>query len=99
MGIVFNTSIPSDTGAQGGQTLKSSVLELLRKGGSGVSFKNDFKDYPKTANDFVDLVELNSPKIREYEKWFNFIRGCKNIEKHTERSSKVFFTPKQTKTC
>ena len=93
MAIVFNTSIPSDTGAQGGQTLKSSVLELLRKGGSGVSFKNDFKDYPKTANDFVDLVESNSPKIREYEKWFNFVY---NHPKNNHKNGLTFDTWKDS---
>lgn len=73
MAIVFNTSIPSDSGAQGGQTLKGSVLELLRKNSSGVTFNNSFLDYPKTANDFTDIVQKNDQKIKTYEKWFNFV--------------------------
>ena len=73
MAIVFNTSIPSDSGAQGGQTLKGSVLELLNNNSSGVTFSNKFSDYPKTANDFVSIVEKNDQKIKTYEKWFNYV--------------------------
>ena len=71
--IVFNTSIPSAKGAQAGQTLKQFVLRLLRSGGS-VTFNNDFKDYPKTEDDFSDII--SNPKSSEYKlykKWFNFV--------------------------
>ena len=73
--IVFNTSIPSAKGAQGGQTLKQSVLRLLRSGGaSGVTFNNDFKDYPAIGDDFIDIIQKpTSTEYKKYKKWFNFV--------------------------
>ena len=77
--IVFNTSIPSARGAQGGQTLKQFVLRLLRDGGaSNVTFDNNFKDYPATGEDFADIIQdPTSPEYKKYEKWFNFVHKHK----------------------
>ena len=72
--IVFNSQILGEKGAQGGQSPIQPLLARLRNGHSGVTFDNQFKDYPKTADDFADLVE--DPKSKEhklYKKWFNFV--------------------------
>ena len=72
--IVFNSQIIGEKGAQGGQSPIQSLLARLRHGHSAVTFNNQFKDYPKTGDDFKDLVE--DPKSKEYKlykKWFNFV--------------------------
>ena len=74
MKIVFNSQILGEKGAQGGQSPIQPLLARLRHGHSGVTFDNKFKDYPKTADDFADLVE--DPKSKEYKlykKWFDFV--------------------------
>ena len=72
--LIFNSQIIGETGAQGGQSPIQPLLARLRHGHSGVTFDNKFKDYPKTADDFADLVE--DPKSKEYKlykKWFDFV--------------------------
>ena len=72
--IVFNSQIIGEKGAQGGQSPIQPLLARLRHGHSSVTFDSHFKDYPKTGDDFADLVE--DPKSKEYKlykKWFNFV--------------------------
>ena len=72
--IVFNSQIIGEKGAQGGQSPIQALLARLRHGKSGVTFNNQFRDYPQTADKFADLVE--DPKSKEYKlykKWFDFV--------------------------
>ena len=59
---------PSAKGAQGGQSPKNDVIELLRKGSStGISFDNKFVDYPKTSDEFSEIAY--NPKSLDYKKY------------------------------
>lgn len=72
--LIFNTLIPSDKGAQGGQSLIQPLLKALRNGASDVTFNNKIKDYPQNADEVADIIE--DPKSNEYKlykKWFNFV--------------------------
>ena len=82
--ISWNTSIPSAKGAQGGQSPKNDVIELLRKGSStGISFDNKFVDYPKTSDEFSKIIDdPKSADCKLYKKWFNF------VHKHSKNNYK-----------
>lgn len=72
--LIFNTLIPSDKGAQGGQSLIQPLLKALKNGASDVTFNNKIKDYPQNADEVADIIE--DPKSNEYKlykKWFNFV--------------------------
>jgi len=72
--IVFNSQIVGEKGAQGGQSPIQALLQRLKHGSSNTTFNNQFNDYPKTGDEFADLVE--DPKSKEYKlykKWFNFV--------------------------
>ena len=73
--ISWNTSIPSAKGAQGGQSPKNDVIELLRKGSStGISFDNKFVDYPKTSDEFSEIAyNPKSLDYKKYKQWFDFV--------------------------
>ena len=72
--LVWNTFIPSAKGAQGGQSPKGEVLKLLKNNASRVTFENKYNDYPKTPEEFMEIVEnSDSPKHKQYKKWFNFV--------------------------
>jgi len=72
--IVFNSQIIGEKGAQGGQSPIQALLERLRHGHSGVTFDNQFRDYPATGNDFTDIIEkTTSAECKKYKKWFNFV--------------------------
>ena len=71
--IVFNSQIIGEKGAQGGQSPIQPLLARLRDGHSGVTFDNNFGDYPATGNDFTDIIEKqSSSEYKKYKKWFNF---------------------------
>ena len=72
--LVWNTFIPSAKGAQGGQSPKGEVLNLLRNNASGVTFGNKYNDYPNDGNAFADIIEkTTSSEHKKYKKWFNFV--------------------------
>ena len=71
--LVFNSQIPSDKGAQGGQSPIQPLLQRLKHNKSGVTFNNKVKDYPQNTNEFVDIIEKqNSTEYKKYKKWFDF---------------------------
>ena len=85
--LIFNTQIPSDKGAQGGQSLIQPLLKALRKDASGVTFDNKIKDYPQSAEEVGDIIaDPKSPKYKLYKKWFNF------VNKHSKNDYKVVKT-------
>ena len=68
----FATQI-SGKAAQGGNAPVEMVTKLLQsKGGSKSKFKNDNKQYPRTALEFVKPTP-NMYKTSDYEKWFNVV--------------------------
>ena len=71
--LIFNTLIPSDKGAQGGQSLIQPLLRALKHGASNVTFNNKIKDYPQNADEFAEIAEdPKSTKYKLYKKWFTF---------------------------
>jgi len=72
--IVFNSQIIGEKGAQGGQSPIGPLLERL-KTKSSVTFNNQFKDYPQTPEEFMEIVieDTDSTKHKQYKKWFNFV--------------------------
>ena len=88
--LVWNTFIPSSKGAQGGQSPRGEVLKLLRNHASGVTFENKYNDYPKTPEEFMEIVEdPDSSKHKQYKKWFNFVY---NHSKNDYKTSTTFDT-------
>ena len=78
--LVWNTSIPSSKGAQGGQSPKAEVIKLLSNQKSGVSFTNKYSDYPADDGKFYDILKNpNSSDYKLYHKWFDF---CYNHPKN-----------------
>ena len=85
--LIFNTEIPSDKGAQGGQSLIQPLLRALKHGSSSVTFNNKIKDYPQTPEEFMKIVEdPESVKYKQYKKWFNF------TNKHSKNDYKMVKT-------
>jgi len=85
--LIFNTEIPSDKGAQGGQSLIQPLLKALKKDASGVTFNNKIKDYPQTPEEFIKIMEdTSSVKYKQYKKWFNF------TNKHSKNDYKMVKT-------
>ena len=70
----WDTSIPKAKGAKGGQSPVRDVMNLLNNNASGVTFENQFNNYPQTPHEFMEIVEdPNSAKHKQYKKWFNFV--------------------------
>jgi len=83
----WDTSIPMAKGAKGGQSPVRDVMALLNNNASGVTFGNQFNDYPKTPEDFMKVIEdPNSLKYKQYQKWFNF------VYKHSKNNYKISMT-------
>tara|TARA_B100001094_G_C18134583_1_gene774280 strand:- start:86 stop:1705 length:1620 start_codon:yes stop_codon:yes gene_type:complete len=85
----WEVSVPSSSGAKAGQAPVAMVKKLLSKDASGLSFDNNFKDYPKTADDFADIIgDSKSTEYKLYKKWFDFVnthpkntfKGAKNFK-------------------
>ena len=93
--LVFNTEIPSDKGAQGGQSLIQPLLKALKHGASNVTFNNKIKDYPQNADEFAEIIENpKSPKYKLYKQWFNFVNkhpenDYKNVKTFDEYANNV----------
>ena len=93
--LVFNTEIPSDKGAQGGQSLIQPLLKALKHDASNVTFNNKVKDYPQSSGEFEDIIENpKSPKYKLYKQWFNFVNkhpknNYKNIKTFDEYTNNV----------
>ena len=86
--LIFNTLIPSDKGAQGGQSLIQPLLKALKHGASNVTFNNKIRDYPQSADEVADIID--NPKSKEYKlykKWFNFVN---KHSKNDYKSVKTF---------
>jgi len=72
--LVWNTFIPSAKGAQGGQTPRGEVINLLKHNASGVTFQNQYIDYPKDGEAFADIISKpNSTEYKKYKKWFTLV--------------------------
>jgi len=85
--LIFKTQIPSEPGAQGGNSVISAVLKALNHGASGVTFRNKWQDYPKTPEDFMKVIEdPDSLEYKQYQKWFNF------VNKHSKNDYKLVKT-------
>ena len=85
--LIFKTQIPSEKGAQGGNSVISAVLKALNHGASGVTFRNRWQDYPRTTDEFAKIAE--NPKSKEYQlykKWFN------SVYKHSKNDYKQKIT-------
>jgi hypothetical protein len=89
----WEVSVPSSSGAKAGQAPVAMVKKLLSKNASGLSFANNFKDYPKTADDFADIIgNSKSAEYKLYKTWFNFVnthpkntfKGAKNFKQWGE---------------
>ena len=97
--LIFNTEIPSDKGAQGGQSLIQPLLKALKHNASGVTFNNKIKDYPQSVDEFGDIIaDPTSPKYKLYKKWFNFTykhpkndyKGVKTFDEYVNNVLKAY---------
>tara|TARA_E500000331_G_C17223346_1_gene699188 strand:- start:143 stop:1705 length:1563 start_codon:yes stop_codon:yes gene_type:complete len=72
--LIFKTQIPSEPGAQGGNSVISAVLKALNHGASGVTFRNKWQDYPTTADEVAEIAKNpKSDEYKLYKRWFNFV--------------------------
>ena len=85
--LVFNSQILNEKGAQGGQSPIQPLLQRLKHNKPDVTFDNKVKDYPKTPEEFMEIVEdVDSAKHKQYKKWFNF------TNKHSKNDYKTLMT-------
>lgn len=85
--LSFNTAIKATPAAQGGQAPVKMVEEILRRGSSNITFKNDHNKYPQTAQDFLDDSEKYS-KMYDYVK--KYFKKTNSFDEFKENLFKVY---------
>ena len=86
--LSYMTSI-TGASAQGGNAPVAFVNDLIREKGSGYTFINDNKQYPRTNEEFLDPSLRSAIKYdeKDYEKWFKFV---KKFFKKPDNNSKSY---------
>ena len=73
--LTYATQI-TGASAQGGNAPVAFVNDLIREKGSGYTFLNNNKEYPRTNEEFLDPSLRSAIKYdeKDYEEWFNFVK-------------------------
>ena len=86
--LTYATQI-TGASAQGGNAPVAFVNDLIREKGSGYTFTNNNKEYPRTNEEFLDpsLRSAIQYDEKDYEKWFKFV---KKFFKKPDNNSKSY---------
>lgn len=84
--LTFNTHVKKTPAAQGGQAPVKDVEQLLNKGSKPITFVNNWRNYPKSKEEYMDdkrdwekmykvVSETFKGTTPSYDEWENFIFG------------------------